>query len=317
MRILLSRSIKTVWISPLFALILPGCEIDGSDNLVRVPDQGLFMYTEANRHLDEDEAQIAAAVYKDGTPVALVAGDVFEARTLTERVLLTGRGLVTGSYAASLPIDDSVQAVFFNIVHAPIEAREQRWYPIDLVNIDPGPGELVGKSASVSFPPAVTITGPAEDAVYTSINDSIDLSWVAIAEGDVMRVLSAVECTNGFAKSSYGTVVEVGDDDGYEAIGLDKFIYDVNLGSSTLKFISDAALMLLQELLNDLSAGGIDPDFVLRSVDANPIESACQIRLFLQRQRRGSFDVAFDDGAVFGARSAELTVDYLPPVQAN
>lgn len=275
------------------------------------------MYTEANRHLDEDEAQIAAAVYKDGKPIDLVGGDVFEARTLTERVLLTERGLVTGSYAASLPVDDSVQAVFFNIVHAPIETREQRWYPIDLINIDPGPGELVGKSATVSFPPAVTITGPAEDTVYTSIDDSIDLSWVAIAAGDVMRVLSAVECTNGFAVSSYGTVVEIGDDDGYEAISMDKFIYDVNAGSSTLKFVSDAALMLLQELLNDLSGGAIDPDFVLRSVDANPIESACEIRLFLQRQRRGVFDVVFDDGAVFGARSAELKVDYLPPVQAN
>ena len=314
---LLSRNIKGLGSAFLFALILTGCEIDGSDNLVSVPDQGLFMYTEANRHLDEDEAQIAAAVFKDGAPVNLVAGDVFEARTLTERVLLTDRGLVTGSYAASLPIDDSVQEVFFNIVHAPIEAREPRWYPIDLINIDPGPGELVGKSAAVSFPPAVTITGPAEDTVYTSINDSIDLSWVAIAAGDNMRVLSAVECTNGFSNSSYGTVVEIGDDDGFEAISMDQFIYDLNVGSSTLKFISDAALMLLQELLNDLSGGAIDPNFVLKSVEANPIESACEIRLFLQRQRRGDFDVVFDDGAVFGARSAELRVAYISPLQAN
>jgi hypothetical protein len=216
-----------------------------------------------------------------------------------------------------LPIDDSVQEVFFNIVHAPIEAREQRWYPIDLVNIDPGPGELVGKSATVSFPPAVTITGPGEDTIYTSINDIIDLSWVAIAAGDVMRVLSVVECTNGFSDSRYGTVVDIGDDDGYEAISMDKFIYDLNAGSSTLQFISDAALMLLQELLNDLSGGAIDPDFVLKSVEANPIESVCEIRLFLQRQRSGDFDVVFDDGAVFGARSAELRVTYIAPVQSN
>ena len=230
---------------------------------------------------------------------------------------MTDRGLVTGSYASSIPVDDSVLDVFFNIVHEPIEAREQRWYPVDLINVDPGPGELVGKSAAVSFPPAVTISGPAEATVYTSINDNIDLSWVAIAAGDTMRVLSMVECNNGFAQSRYGTVVEIGDDDGNETISMDRFIYDLNAGSSTLKFISDAALMLLQELLNDLSGGAIDPDFVLRSVEANPIESACEIRLFLQRQRSGRFDVAFDDGAVFGARSAERTVNYIPPVQAN
>jgi len=301
----------------LSASILPGCEVDGGDNLPRVTDQGLFMYAEANRHLDEDDAEIAAAVYKDGVPVDLVGGDVFEASTTTERVLLKDRGLVTGSYAALLPVDDSVQEVFFNIVHAPIEAREDRWYPVDLVYIDPGPGELVGKSAVVSFPPAVSINGPGEDTVFTSIGDIIDLSWAAVAAGDTMRALAAVECTNGLAASSYGTVVEIGEDDGYEAIGMDKFIYDANAGSSTIKFVTDAALMLLQELLNDLSAGAIDPDFVLRSIDANPIESACEIRLFLQRQRNGVFDVTFDDGTVVGSRSAEVTVKYVPLVLAD
>lgn len=301
----------------LFALILPGCELDGSDNLPRVPDQGLFMYAEANRHQDEDKAQIVAAVFKDGAAVDLVGGDVFEARTTTERILLTDRGLVAGSYASLLPVDDSVQEVLLNIVHEPIEARADRWYPIDLINVDPGPGELVGKSSSVSFPPAVTITGPVESTVFTSINDVIDLSWVALGAGDSMRVLSAVKCTNGLSVSSYGTVVDIGDDDGYEAVGMDKFIYDINAGSSTLQFLRDAALVLLQELLIQLSAGSIDPDFLLKQAEANPIESACEIRLFLQRQRQGQFDVTFDDGTVIGATSAEVAVNYIPPEQVN
>lgn len=298
-------------------LLLSGCEIDGSDNLPHVPDLGLFMYAEANRHQNEETAQIATAVFKDGAPVALVGGDVFEARTATERVLLKNRGYFDGSYAASLPVDDNVQDVFLNVVHAPVEAREDRWYPVDQVYIDPGPGELVGKSATVSFPPQVSITGPAANSIYSSINDVIDLSWVAIGAGDVMRVLSAVNCSNGLAVSSYGTVVDIADDDGYEAISMDKFIYDTSTGSPTLEFLADAAQMLLQELLNQLSAGTIDPDFLIKNIEANPIESACEIRLFLQRQRRGQFDLAFDDGTVVGSRSDEVTVSYLPLVQAN
>jgi len=303
-------------VSTFLALLLTGCEVDGSNNLPGVPDLGLFMYTETNRHESEDTAQVAAAVFRDGAPVDLVGGDVFEARTTTERILLKERGFYVGSYAASLPVDDTIQDVFFNVVHEPVDAREDRWYPVDLINIDPGPGELVGKSSTVSFPPAVTITGPPATSVYTSINDVIDLSWVAIGVGDAMRVLSAIECTDGLSSSSYGTVVDIVDDDGYEVIGLDKFIYDLDT-EPVLKFVSDAALVLLQELLNKLSASNIDPDFLTKQADANPIESACEIRLFLQRQRDGQFDITFDDGKVVGSRSAEVTVNYIPPVLQN
>lgn len=319
----LISKISAVSASIAIIFVLNACEIDGSDNLPRVPDQGLFMLADANRHEAEDSAQVAAAVFNDGEPVNMVGGDLFEARTATERVLLKQGGPVTGSYAASLPVDNSVLDVFLDVVHEPLEARKDRWYPIDLIGTDPGPGELVGKSSMVSFPPAVTITGPLSGTVYSRINDVIDIGWDTAGAGDFMRVLASVECTDGLATSSYGVVVDnnlqldMDLDDGSEALSLDKFIYDDNLGSSTVQFISDAALVMLQELLNQLSAGNIDPDFLLKQREANPIESTCEIRLFLQRQRLGQFDVVFDDGRVTGSTSAEVTVIYLPPVPAN
>ncbi len=304
------------------AAVLAGCDFDASDNLPRVPDQGLFMYAEANRHEADDSAEVVAAVFDDGIAVNLVAGDVFEARTAVDRILLTRRGSFDGSYAGTLAVDNSVQDVFFNVVHLPVEARADRWYPVDLLNVDPGPGELVGRSATVSFPQPVTITAPASDTVFQNISDVINLAWIP-GGGDSMRVLAAVECTDGFATSSYGVVVDedvevgISIDDGAHPIALDKFIFDLNLGSSSLKFVSDATLILLQELLNKLSAGNIDPDFLLRQRGANPIESTCDIRLFLQRQLNGQFDAVFDDGTVIGSTSAEVTVRYLPPVTAN
>lgn len=297
----------------LLFYLLAGCDVDGSNNLPRVPDTGLFIYAEANQHEMQDSAQVAAAVYRDGEPIGLIGGDIFEARTAAQRVLLKDSGMYSGSYASSLPVDYSVQEVFFNVVHEPIEAREDRWYPVDIAYIDPGPGELVGKSATVSFPPEVSITGPAAASVYTSVNDVIDLSWVAIGEGDTMKLLSAVSCSDGLASTSYGTVVELTDDDGLEAIGLDKFIFDTE-SDTDLTFIKDATLVMLQELLNELSANNIDPDFLLKKVEANPISSSCEIRLFLQRQRTGQFDVTFDDGVALGSRSAEVIINYVPPV---
>lgn len=296
---------------------LAGCDVDGGNNLPRIPDTGLVMYAEANQHGLEGEAQVAAAVYLDGKPVAMVGGDVLVASTATERVLLNKQGFYEGSYAALLPVDGTVQDVYFDVVHEPIEAREDRWYPIDILNIDPGPGELVGKSAMVSFPPEVSITGPVDGDIYQSINDVIQLTWVAGGAGDTMRVLSAIECDDGLASSSYGTVIEINDDDGLEAITMDKFIYDLDVEDPGVTFISDAVQVMLQELLNKLSAGNIDPDFLRKKVDANPIDSTCEIRLFLQRKRQGQFDVTFDGGTVFGSRSAETTFTYLPPVLTN
>lgn len=304
-------------------ILLSACDISGGDNQPRVPDQGLFMLADANRHEGDDSVQVAAAVFNDGEPVGLVGGDLFEARTTTERVLLKDGGPVAGSYAASLPVDDSVQDVFLNVVHLPVEARENRWYPIDLLLTDPGPGELVGTSATLSFPPPVTITAPLPDTIYTSINDVINLNWDPVVGGDLMRVLASVECIDGLATSSYGVVVDnevqldMDLDDGNEVISLDKFIYDLTLGSNAIKFVSDATLMMLQELLDQLSAGNIDPDFLLKQREANPIESACEIRLFLQRQRPGQFDVVFDDGRVTGSTSAEITINYIAPVPNN
>lgn len=307
----------------LTVLVLAGCEIDGSDNLPRVSAQGLFVLAEVNRHEAEDEAQVAAAVFDDGAPVNLTGGDVFEARTATERVLLLKPGPVEGSYAAPLPVDNSVRDVSLNIVHEPVEARANRWYPVDLLNSDPGPGELVGRSASVSFPQPVTIEQPVADTMFNSITQDIALQWVP-GDGDEMRVLSAIECTDGFANSSYGTVVDKDmvadlndDSSGSALIPLDKFIYDLNQGSAEIEFLSDAALALMQELLSKLSAGNIDPDFLLKQRDANPIESDCEIRLFLQRRRQGQFDAAFDDGAVFGSTSSEVILLYMPTVALN
>ena len=274
------------------------------------------MYAEANLHDTVEDAQVAAAVFIDGKPVNLVGGDVFEASTGTESTLLLNKGYYDGTYSASLPIT-SLSDIFMQVVHAPIAAREDRWYPVDLVNIDPGPGELVGTSATISFPPEIIITSPTELVTLSSINDTIELTWVPVGMGDRMRALASVECSDGLTSSQYGVTAEVNDDDGYEVLSLINIIFDSRADTPILDFISGTALVLLQDLLNQLSAGNIDPDFVFKKTEANPAESNCDIRFFVQRLREGVFDDAFDSGSVTGGRSTEIQVKYAPLTPLN
>lgn len=309
------RRFLTSWLGAIAGiLLLPGCDFESSDNFPNVPEEGLVVAVEANQHESSDGVQIAAAVFRDGEPIDLVAGDVFKAVSGPNEVLLRNRGNYKGSYAATLSADDLSPGVSIDIVHEPLEARDGRWYPIDLINVDPGPGELVGPVASVFFPPEVSITGPSQSSVYTQADETIDLSWVALNQGDTMRVRSAVSCSDGLATNTYGVELLLGDDDGLESISIDDFIYDSTSDSILLNFIIAAARAMLQQLLNDLSDGNIDPDFLARLGTANPINSACDIQLFLFRSRDGIADPGFDNGAVAGSRSDEVTLLFRPPV---
>ncbi|WP_455212667.1 hypothetical protein [Kaarinaea lacus] len=304
---------RTICIYLAVILTITGCEFESDSNISGVPEYGLFVFIEANRHEGNNESQIAAAVFDDGESVDLVAGDVFKANTDTTEVLLTTRGPYTGSYAGTLPINANVQNVQLAIVHEPVKAREDRWYPVDVINTDPGPGELVGNSASVEFPPEVTIIEPL---IVTPVNGTdalILLRWEPANEGDAMLIRSAIICDNGLAVQTYGTEMSLGEDDGSETISMNNFIYDSNIENPVINFIAGIARAMLQELLNDLSAGNIDADFFARRTPVNPAESECDIRLFLLRQRQGTFDTAFDSGSVTGSTSAEAaTIQYLP-----
>ncbi len=294
---------------------LPSCDFQSSDNLPNVPAEGLVISVEANRHEDSDEVQIAAAVFRDGVPVDLLAGDVFKAVSGENEVLLLKRGYYKGSYAATLSTDDSSLGLSISIVHEPLDARDDRWYPVDIVNVDPGPGELVGPVATVTFPPRISITGPVPLSVFTQLDENIDLSWLALNQDDTITARIAVDCSDGLSSNSYGIDLPLGNDDGLESISLADIIYDSKIDPPLLDFILASARASLQQLLNDLSNDAIDPDYLARNGTANPVVSSCDIRLFLLRSQEGVTNPEFDSGVVTGSSSSELTLFYRPPAQ--
>jgi hypothetical protein len=295
--------------------ILSACDFEVDNNLPGVPADGFFAAVGANQHSGLTDVQVGAAVFADGEPINLVGGDAFEASTSAESVLLLKRGFYVGTYVGDLPNTTNQSDINIEIVHDNQAVTESRWYPIEIFNIDPGPGELVGGSASLALPPAPTITMPQPNTLFGFITDTITLNWDTGA--DAVKVRSQVTCSNGVQELSYGTEANLADesDDGTETISIDQFIYDSNLGIPAFEFITGQARALLQELLVQLSAGAADENFFKELFPINPAVSNCEIRLFLFRERPGSFATPTTNGTIIGSRSDEVTILYQPVVQ--
>lgn len=303
---------------PLFVLLLllltSACDIDIENNLPNIPPEGRFAVVAANQHTAIDSVEVAIAIFDDGTPISLVGGDVVQASTTEDSILLLENGFYNGSYAASLPNAANFDQVDFLMVHEPILAREGRWYPADLLNIDPGEGEFVGASATIILPPEV-LGLLTDNTDFSSINDSFTLSWAAESAGDIMKVRSAVSCTSGDQTYTYGTEAALTDDadNGSELISLNQFIYDINdTTAPPFTFLLGESRAALQELINKLIDEGIGEDFFNSVALINPVNSDCEIRLFLFRQRDGVFDSVDTNGRIYGSRSADVTLFYSP-----
>ena len=82
----------------LAAFTSSGCGIEGGDYQPCVPDQGLLISAEANRHEAEDTADVVAALFNDGEAVDLrwMAG-VGDRMRMLAAVECTD-GLATSSY---------------------------------------------------------------------------------------------------------------------------------------------------------------------------------------------------------------------------
>jgi hypothetical protein len=299
----------------LSTLLLSACDFEVENNLPGVPAEGFFAAVVANEHSNQTNILVGAAVFDDGNPINLVGGDAFQVSTSTDSVLLLKRGFYTGSYVGDLPNTANQSDVSIKIVHDNLAVTESRWYPIEMFNIDPGPGELVGGSANLVLPPAPTIFMPQQNTLYTFYTDTVTLNWEPGA--DAVKVRSAVTCDNGVKQITYGTEVTLADesDDGTETIGIDQVIYDASRGNPDIQFIVGETRALLQELLTQLSAGAADDDFFKELFPINPIETPCEIRLFLFRERPGSFATPSTNGTITGSRSDEVIILYQPFIQ--
>jgi len=298
-------------------LLLSGCPTGTtSNNASSQFNAGLNADFQANIHEGESSATIVAKVLKDGVRVDLIAADVFEATTATKGVLLKSVNVQTGDYLGTLPIDDTSEPVTITIQHKPVEAREDRWYPIDILNVDPGPGELVGHSGTVNFPTAVDFQGPSENAIYTDRNDIVNLVWQPAGNGDNMRLSAAVNCTNGSTDLAYGLTYvpeNIGDDNDHGSydIAMNKLVYNDTVTAVAIAFADHISRIFLAAVIEVITFGLVSEETLTSSPIT--IETAnCDIDLTLIREKTGSIDADFDGGDAIGSTSSTIRILYRP-----
>ncbi len=157
-------------------------------------------------------------------------------------------------------------------------------------------------------------------STFSNINDTFNISWFAKNANDSMLVRSVVSCTDNTNTYNYGTVATLNDysDDGTQDIGINQFIYDTsNLNPPPFEFILGESRAALQELLEQLKDAGIGGAFFNNIAIVNPIANACEIRLFLFREREGAFIDPSTNGRIYASRSTEITLQYIPPTFAT
>ena len=296
-------------------LLLSGCPTGSTSNSQSSQfNDGLNAEIQANIHEGETSAKVVAAVFQDGVRVNLIAADVFEATTATKGVLLKSVNVHTGDYIGTLPIDDKNQPVTITIQHKPIEAREDRWYPIDILNVDPGPGELVGRFATVSFPSELDLLGPSNNTIYIDRDDNINITWTASGrDDDAMRLSAAVSCSNSSADLSYGLSYSISEDDndGLYTIAMNKLVYNDSITAIALEFVEHITRIFLAATIEVLTFGLIDESDLTGS-PINIETANCDINLTLIRERDGDLDDEFDGGKAIGSTSASTTILYRP-----
>ncbi len=297
-------------LSALLLAGLVGCSADGGDNLnPRAPEEGLYIEVEANLHEDTDELIVVTSLFQDGKALSLTGGDVVKASTSQEEALLTDRHPVYSGYWSTLAVDDQTaqEPIQLEIVHDAQGTREDRWYPTDLALTDPGPGELVGLAGSVSLPSAVSLNDARTEEdpiIFTSREDAPNLLWLSSGNDRDMLLRAAVTCDNELKEQSYMLEFELNDDDGAEPVLLSDVIYDTTEDNPEREELKARGRVMLQTLFNQLSAGGIDPNFFESLADVNPATSNCDIALFVFRQDITNNETDAGKSRLVGSNSA-------------
>lgn len=294
----------------LLGALSSGCE-KSDDKPENIASEGVSLRIRADLPVDQQQASVAASAYLNGQLRPLVGGDIFYARNTSQQRELRYTADVPGLYQNSLDDNNSGTEVIIDIRFEPDVARNQRWYPSDLLKVESQAGRLVGYSARGVFPPSVRINEPLPDTTYRSRTDEAIVSWNTTNDNYQAEVISIAACHSGVHSSSFTK----------------KFTTTDN-GSFTLQL--EQALPQSVEVKEDVKPGGIFfplyrslgvpfldiVTFGLFSLKSSvthsyPIEY-CSLELKLFRIQIGQLGSGVNGGSVTMSRSDSVNVRYEP-----
>ncbi|MCP5015866.1 MAG: hypothetical protein GY938_11455 [Ketobacter sp.] len=303
------RSCFVVFVS----LLCASCYTGSNDSLRNpVSQQGVSATIQANLPFGAMEAQVAASLYKDGRKQALVGGDIVVASSdngLHSSILRSIENL-GGDYIANIQVDDSGQGVEFAVEHDPVAAREDRWYPVDELLVDPGPGELVGYTFDVNFPSEIMLTSPLPTDTYTSRGQTIALNWNTETDGDQIRLTSVQTCFSGDQSVQWATSTIINSTDtGSHDISVGSLIPSTTVVNAISDFFQQISVMIVSSVLEAYTFGLVSADDIdLGSYNLD----YCTISLTVFREISNDLGADISGGYAIGSASDTVTVRYEP-----
>lgn len=299
-------------------LLLASCFAGGgsSDNLRgNISSTGTALALQVNLQQGSDEASAAASIYIDGEKQALVGGDFFTAETEEESSRLYSVENLSGNYQGDVMVNDMNPVVTIQTEYDPIVAREDRWYPVDELLVDPGANEqLVGYSQEFEMPEAITGLS-VNSAEFTDRSDNVVLSWDA-GTADQMTFNAIVNCTDGedeFIYSRFYVLPGAGAaDDGEYTLTLGEVIQNETVIDFFATLQREVATIISYVVLEYVTLGVVNiSDLVAASepVDVFTMQS-CDVDLTLFREVGESLPTEVTSGFAISSSSDSVSFTY-------
>lgn len=292
-------------------LFLASCYTGSSDSLRDpISQEGISATVQANLPYGATKAHVVASFYKDGKKQPLVGGDVIVASSDSGSVFLKSLENLSGNYFANLALSDPGAGINFSIEYDPLEAQDDRWYPMDEVLVDAGPGELVGYTTAVAFPDPLMLTEPAGNEVYTDRNQEITLSWAVSPTTEQIRLTTVQTCFSGDRSMQWGLSSIVDPDvPGTHSVSVGSLVPSTNFVNVVSDFVDQLSVIVVGAILDAYSFGLIDAKDI-------PIESFeleyCTISLTVFREISNELGAGISGGYAIGSTSDTVTVIYQP-----
>ncbi|MEE2731914.1 MAG: hypothetical protein VYA55_13925 [Pseudomonadota bacterium] len=298
------------------SVLAMGCALSacysGSSDSLRDPVslEGFSATVQADLPAGAQVINVAASFYKDGRKQPLVGGDIIEAESDGDAVILRSLENLSGNYRSQLQTDDPAAGVTFTIVHDPEAAREDRWYPVDELLVDPGPGELVGLSTSINFPDPLVLDAPIGNEIYTDRSQDIMLTWATSPTTEQIRLATVQTCYSGERSLQWGTSAILGAaDTGSHTINLGALIPSTNFINSVTNFIDQLSLIIVGSIIEAYSFGLISPQEI--EMEAFELDY-CTLSLTIFREISNELGAGISGGYAIGSTSDTVTVRFQP-----
>ncbi|MDX1693515.1 MAG: hypothetical protein R3208_07105 [Ketobacteraceae bacterium] len=298
------------------ALLLAACFTGtGEKDQLRNPiaGSGISLGLQVNLPLGATRANAAAAIYEDGVRQPLVGGDFFVASSINQGdySILKSLQNLSGDYEGSLNVLDENDQVIIATEYDPERAREDRWYPVDQLLIDPGPNEdLVGYSETFSFPQPLQNLAINQNE-FTSRADNITLTWEA-GDGDQITSNAVVTCySEGGKRYTYPIFNVLADDDGSYTLQVRDIIPNESIVNAVATLTHEVLTILSAAILEVVTYGLVDArDIPLSSFQL----SYCDVDLTVFREVGFQLPMGVAGGFAIASTSDSVRFTYRPPV---